>query len=80
MPKKDGKIYCLNHPEREMVVLNEENPDTFHALRLATWIYGKRLKMENKSTGFDIHACPECGYSEFYLIRSELDILRKSPV
>ena len=56
MPKKDGKTYCLNHPDQEMVILNEDNPDTFHALRLATWIYGKRLKMENKSTGFDIHA------------------------
>ena len=36
MPKKDGKFYCLNHPEREMAVLNEDNPDTFHTLRLAT--------------------------------------------
>jgi len=77
MPKKDGKFYCLNHPEREMAVLNEDNPDTFHTLRLATWIYGNRLKMENKSTGFDIYACTECGYSELYLTSSELKLLRK---
>jgi len=79
MPRNNDKTYCLSHPDLEMVVLNEKNPDTFHAIRLATWEYGKRVKMENKSTGFDVYACPECGYSEFYLTPSELKLIRKDP-
>jgi len=78
MPRNNEKTYCLNHPDLEMVVLNEKNTDTFHAIRLATLEYGKRVKMENKSTGFDVYACPECGYSEFYLSPSELKIIRNA--
>ena len=79
MPRNNGKTCCLNHPDLEMVVLNEKNTDTFHAIRLATWEYGKRVKMENKSTGFDVYSCPECGYSEFYLTPSELKIIHNAP-
>lgn len=79
MPRNNEKTYCLNHPDLELVVLNEKNTDTFHAIRLATLEYGKRVKMENKSTGFDVYACPECGYSEFYLTTSELKLIRKDP-
>lgn len=79
MPRNNEKTYCLNHPDLELVVLNEKNTDTFHAIRLATLEYGKRVKMENKSTGFDVYACPECGYSELYLTPSELKLIRKDP-
>jgi len=79
MPRNNEKTYCLNHPDLELVVLNEKNTDTFHAIRLATLEYGKRVKMESKSTGFDVYACPECGYSELYLTPSELKLIRKDP-
>lgn len=76
MPRKDGKVFCLNHPEQEMVLQNEGNEKTFHVIRLATLNRG-RIEMENKSTGFDFYSCRECGYSETYLTAAELELLKK---
>ncbi|HOK06053.1 MAG TPA: hypothetical protein PK836_08340 [Syntrophales bacterium] len=77
MPKRDNGIFCVNHPETELRILNEDQPDTFHAIRLASLVYGKRLQMENKSTLFDIYACPRCGYVEIYLPPQELRLLEE---
>lgn len=77
MPKKNGGVYCLNHPAEEMRLLDEGQKDVFHAVRLASIVFGKRLQMENKSTLFSIFACPRCGYAELYLPLQELALLNK---
>lgn len=79
MPWKDGKVFCLNHPELEMIPQNEGNERTFHVIRLATLSRHGRIEMENKSTGFDVYSCRECGYCETYLTAAELDLLKKRP-
>jgi heterodisulfide reductase subunit A-like polyferredoxin len=77
MPRKDGKVFCLNHPEAEMVVQNEGNERSFHVVRMATLSRWGKIELENKSTGLDVYSCRECGYCEIYLTVAELELLRK---
>ncbi|MCX7816054.1 MAG: hypothetical protein N2317_00900 [Syntrophales bacterium] len=76
MPKSGEKFVCLNHPDVELMILNEKNPKMFHAIRLATFASRNRIQMESKSTLLNILACPECGYAELYLTEAELSLLR----
>lgn len=76
MPRRGEKFTCLNHPDIEMILLNEKNPEMFHAIHLATFASRKRIQMESKSTLFNVFACPECGYAEFYLTEAELSLLQ----
>ncbi|MCX7635670.1 MAG: hypothetical protein N2Z74_08005 [Syntrophales bacterium] len=78
MPTKDGQVYCINHPDETMRVLNEGREETFHTMRLATIVYRTRLQMENKSTLFTVFACPRCGYTELYLPPQEMALLKQS--
>lgn len=77
MPQKGDKVHCINHPEEEMVILNENDINTFHAIRLGFLKHGYNYGMHDKSTGFDVFSCRQCGYAEFYITAKELLLLKE---
>jgi hypothetical protein len=77
MPLKNAKVFCINHPDEEMVILNENDANTFHAIRLAFLKHGVNYGLHDKSTGFNIFSCRKCGYAELYLTLGELQLLNK---
>jgi hypothetical protein len=78
MPRKDDKTWCINHPDETMVILNEKDLNTFHAVRLAFLKRGFNYGIHDKSTGFDVFSCKKCGYAEFYLTAKELKLLNET--
>ena len=80
MPRKGDSVFCINHPEEELVILNENDPNTFHLIRLGFLKRGYNYGMHDKSTGFDAYACRKCGYVEFYLTAGELQVLNEPKV
>ncbi len=64
MPIKDDKIYCVNHPEKEMA-----QGEGFHALTKLNK-KGDQLTF-HPSTGapIKIFICQECGYIETYFAK-----------
>ena len=77
MPRKGDKVYCINHPDEEMAILNENDVNTFHTIRLGFLKHGYNYGMHNKSTGFDVFSCKQCGYAEFYITANELRLLNE---
>ena len=75
MPLKSVKVFCINHPDEEMVILNENDANTFHVIRLGYLKRGYNYGMHDKSTGFDVFSCRKCGYVEFYLTTKEQQLL-----
>jgi hypothetical protein len=78
MPRKGDKVYCINHLDEEMVILNENDVNTFHAIRLGFLKRGYNYGMHDKSTGFDVFSCQQCGYAEFYITAKELELLKEA--
>jgi len=77
MPQKSDKVFCINHPGEEMVILNENDANTFHVIRLGFLKRGYNYGMHDKSTGFDVFGCKICGYVEFYLTPKERQVLNE---
>ncbi|OPY07627.1 MAG: hypothetical protein A4E68_01728 [Syntrophaceae bacterium PtaB.Bin095] len=77
MPRKGDKVFCINHPDEELSILNEHDASTFHVIRLGYLKHGSNFGLHNKSTGFDVFGCRKCGYVEFYLTAEELQVLSR---
>ena len=75
MPRKGDKVFCINHPDEELAILNENDANTFHLIRLGFLKGGYNYGLHDKSTGFDVFGCRKCGYVEFYLTSKELKVL-----
>lgn len=76
MPIRNNKIYCINHPDEEMILNNDKNPDAFNATEIITPAGEGKYAMTNRLTAFNIYCCIKCGYAEFYLPSIELDQLK----
>jgi len=74
MPLRNDRRVCLNHPEEDLVPLQETG--TFHIVPLA------KLRQEGgyeglpRATGVLVFACRICGYCETYLTEKEIDLLK----
>lgn len=71
MPKRDNKIYCLNHPEQSLIrnlttsaFINFDNTNSENTLNL------------NSGVPVNIYICPICGYVESYSISVEKNLNR----
>lgn len=76
MPLRETKIYCINHSEEEMQVIDDGMKDVFHISILA-----KKREPDsvyagtNRATAYNLYSCKICGYCELYLTSFERDIL-----
>ncbi len=74
MPTRNGKKYCVNHPDKEMIPANEAD-EWRHVVALAVQREDKGYDVLQKASVMIIHACPICGYCESYLVQEEIDNL-----
>ncbi len=74
MPLKNDRRVCLNHPEEELVPLQEEG--MFHIYPLAQLEKDGGYRGLHRATGALVFACRICGYCETYLTDKEIDLLK----
>lgn len=77
MPIRNNRIYCINHPDEELISANEQ-PEWDHFVLLAKQRPDQKMyDILQKGTAMIFHACPICGYAEPYLTKDEIDNLKK---